>query len=99
MNDIDKWLEDAGKARVDLSVQAVDALALRLAGEPAPKTIESRREWRQLTACLLVATLIGGATTSGLGLMLRPQVEVATLWPAAAFTASPSNLLAPRPAG
>ena len=43
-------------------IEVIDeALALRLAGEPAPSTIESRREWRQLTACLMIATVFGAA--------------------------------------
>lgn len=99
MQDIDDWLDGAAKARVDLSAGAADALALRLAGEPAPSTIESRREWRQLTACLVIATLFGAATTSGIGMLRRPATEASARWPAAAFTVSPSNLLVPRAAG
>ncbi|PLR09232.1 hypothetical protein CFHF_19030 [Caulobacter flavus] len=99
MNDFDKWLDDAAKARIDLSAGAADALALRLAGEPAPSTIESRREWRQLTACLMIATVFGAVTTGGIGMIQRPQTQVAVRWPAAALPASPSNLLASRGAG
>nr|WP_295107555.1 CnrY/NccY family anti-sigma factor [uncultured Caulobacter sp.] len=100
MSDFDKWLNGAAKAHVGLSAGAADALAARLAGEPAPGTIESRREWRQLTACLMVATLFGAATTSGLGMIQRtPTTQMAARWPAAAFPVSPSNLLAPRNAG
>ncbi|ENZ82883.1 MULTISPECIES: CnrY/NccY family anti-sigma factor [Caulobacter] len=99
MSDFDTWLDGAAKARVDLSADAADALALRLAGEPAPSTIESRREWRQLTACLMIATVFGAATTGGIGMLKRPSNEVVARWPAAAFTVSPSNLLVPRAAG
>lgn len=99
MSDFDKWLEAAAGARVELSPNAADALALRLAGEPPPSAVASRREWRQLTACLVVATLFGAATTGGLGLIKGPQTQMAARWPAAAFSVSPSNLLAPRDAG
>jgi len=99
MSDFDKWLEGAAKAQVELSAAAADALALRLAGELPPSAVASRREWRQLTACLVVATLFGAATTGGLGMIKGPKTQMAARWPAAPFSVSPSNLLAPRAAG
>lgn len=99
MSDFDDWLASAAKARVDLSPGAADTLALKLTAEPTPSVIKSRREWRQLTACLVVATLIGAATTGGLGVIRQPDTQLAARWPAAAFSVSPSNLLATGAAG
>lgn len=99
MRDFDTWLDGAAKARVDVSAGAADALALRLAGEPAPGLVASRREWRQLTAFLVVATLFGAVTTSGLSALRRSETQIAARWPAAAFSVSPSNLLMSRAAG
>jgi hypothetical protein len=91
MKDIDDLLAAAAHAPLTASDAAVDALGQRLALQPNPSALDSARDLRRLTACLVVAGVFGALTTSGLGMLERKPAVSA--WPAEALAVQPSSLL------
>jgi hypothetical protein len=79
MSELDRYLASLG-ADADYGEDAAERLLARIAAEPAPNAIASRRRWATSLACVSIAC-VSGATVAACVEAGRPAPAVASILP------------------